>query len=218
MTAPISQVALVMTSGNKTDEPISIGNREALAALYNLADVFLLHNRDILIRADDSVVRVDNEGKTHFLRRARGYAPMPIEVEWQPNEKNVKTSSSLSSLSGSSGNCPSNLIIGSPITCPNQAFATTKNSQSSLPLQNGVKPVNFASNPNSKEASSPLSNVASKVPINFSGMTSNCVMGVGAELKNTICYARPNLNLGASSKLPSSKKLSPCQRICFRLC
>ena len=71
--------ALVMTSGNHTDEPIAIGNREALKKLAPIADVFLLHNRDILIRADDSVVRLSGEGEYHFMRRARGFAPLPLE-------------------------------------------------------------------------------------------------------------------------------------------
>ncbi|WP_285907997.1 carbamoyltransferase HypF [Pseudodesulfovibrio pelocollis] len=71
--------ALVMTSGNLSSEPIALGNREALARLGGLADVFLLHNRDILIRTDDSVVRVNPV--THepvLLRRARGFAPEPV--------------------------------------------------------------------------------------------------------------------------------------------
>ncbi|MUM76295.1 carbamoyltransferase HypF [Pseudodesulfovibrio sp. F-1] len=71
--------ALIMTSGNLSSEPIALGNREALARLYGLADVFLLHNRDILIRTDDSVVRVnpDTAGPI-LLRRARGFAPEPV--------------------------------------------------------------------------------------------------------------------------------------------
>lgn len=53
---------LVMTSGNAGGEPIALGNREALDRLRHIADLFLLHNRDILIRADDSVLRVEGEG------------------------------------------------------------------------------------------------------------------------------------------------------------
>ena len=69
--------ALVMTSGNLSSEPISLGNREALKRLCTIADNFLLHNRDILIRCDDSVVRTNGEG-VQFFRRARGYVPSPI--------------------------------------------------------------------------------------------------------------------------------------------
>jgi len=72
-------LALVMTSGNVSGDPIALGNREALARLSAIADVFLLHDRDILIRADDSVVRVDAQRHAPvFLRRARGYTPRPV--------------------------------------------------------------------------------------------------------------------------------------------
>lgn len=71
--------ALVMTSGNKSGFPIAQGNREALRALAGLADCFLLHNRDIVIRIDDSVVRqLPGENGIEFFRRARGYTPRPI--------------------------------------------------------------------------------------------------------------------------------------------
>ncbi|MGD0797111.1 MAG: carbamoyltransferase HypF [Acidobacteriaceae bacterium] len=71
--------ALVMTSANLSDEPIAIDNAEALARLARIADFFLLHNRDILLRADDSVVQTQN-GRTQFIRRSRGYVPSPIEL------------------------------------------------------------------------------------------------------------------------------------------
>lgn len=71
--------ALVMTSGNAGGEPICLGNREALRRLSAIADVFLLHDRDILIRTDDSVVRVNPAtGAPQFLRRARGFTPRPM--------------------------------------------------------------------------------------------------------------------------------------------
>ncbi len=71
--------ALVMTSGNLSDEPICLGNREALSRLNEAADIFLFHNRDILIRVDDSVLRVlPQTGETQFLRRARGFVPQPV--------------------------------------------------------------------------------------------------------------------------------------------
>ena len=72
---------LVMTSGNPGGEPICLGNREALASLGDMADAFLFHNRDILIRVDDSVVRhLPGRGRL-FYRRARGYVPRPIVLD-----------------------------------------------------------------------------------------------------------------------------------------
>ena len=68
---------VVATSGNRSDEPIAIGNREARKRLRGVADVFLMHNRPIARPCDDSVVRV-SRGGTQVLRRARGYAPLPV--------------------------------------------------------------------------------------------------------------------------------------------
>ena len=70
---------LVMTSGNQSEEPIAIANEDAKARLATIADAFLLHDRDIVARYDDSVVRVAG-GTTVFLRRARGYAPLPLRL------------------------------------------------------------------------------------------------------------------------------------------
>jgi hydrogenase maturation protein HypF len=70
---------LVMTSGNLSDEPIATDNEEALRRLAPIADGFLLHDRDIYSRYDDSVVRVV-EGRTEMVRRARGYAPFPLRL------------------------------------------------------------------------------------------------------------------------------------------
>ncbi len=103
--------ALVMTSGNLSEEPIAIDNDEARTRLNGLADYFLVHNRDILLRCDDSVVRVPADedfaasvavapltsrsktmnrkdrrerqsvGTVHQLRRSRGFVPVPIFLQ-----------------------------------------------------------------------------------------------------------------------------------------
>ncbi len=70
---------LVMTSGNLAEEPLVCGNDEALARLGALADRFLMHDRDIATRCDDSVARVIR-GKPTVLRRSRGYVPRGVAV------------------------------------------------------------------------------------------------------------------------------------------
>jgi hydrogenase maturation protein HypF len=72
-------IALVMTSGNISDEPIVTLNPEAREKLGAVADCFLFHNREIHTRVDDSVARTF-EGKSRVLRRSRGYAPHPIDL------------------------------------------------------------------------------------------------------------------------------------------
>lgn len=69
--------ALVMTSGNQSDEPIVIENNEARERLKGIADFFLFHDRGIYMRCDDSVVRVLG-GRPRPVRRARGYVPVPV--------------------------------------------------------------------------------------------------------------------------------------------
>ncbi len=70
---------LVLTSGNISDEPIAYENSDALARLSGIADYFLLHNRDIYMRCDDSVARV-YEKRPLMLRRSRGYVPQPFRL------------------------------------------------------------------------------------------------------------------------------------------
>jgi hydrogenase maturation protein HypF len=71
--------ALVMTSGNWSEEPIIADNDEALARLRPLVDAFVLHDRPIFMRVDDSVVR-EIRGEERVLRRARGFVPTPIDL------------------------------------------------------------------------------------------------------------------------------------------
>jgi hydrogenase maturation protein HypF len=72
-------IPLVMTSGNNSDEPIAYRDEEAFEQLGEIADYFLVHDRPIHMRCDDSVVRAV-DGKTYQIRRSRGYAPAPLRV------------------------------------------------------------------------------------------------------------------------------------------
>jgi hydrogenase maturation protein HypF len=76
-------LCLVMTSANPGGEPLVIDNDEAVRRLGGIADCLLVHNRDVLVRCDDSVVRSAPAGQTAapvFIRRARGYTPAPIRL------------------------------------------------------------------------------------------------------------------------------------------
>ncbi|HEY6897504.1 MAG TPA: carbamoyltransferase HypF [Rhodocyclaceae bacterium] len=75
----VQPLLLVMTSANPCGEPLVIGNDEAVSRLAGIADAFLLHDRAIVVRCDDSVVRSMPTGP-QFIRRARGYTPRPIKL------------------------------------------------------------------------------------------------------------------------------------------
>ncbi|GAH94873.1 unnamed protein product [marine sediment metagenome] len=76
---------LVMTSGNISEEPIARDNDEALRRLKGIADYFLIHNRDIYSRYDDSVAMVER-GTNQLVRRARSYAPCPIILPFKAKQ------------------------------------------------------------------------------------------------------------------------------------
>lgn len=76
---------LVMTSGNLSEEPIARDNDEALRRLSDIADYFLIHNRDIYSRYDDSVAIVER-GTSQLIRRARSYAPYPIHLPFEARQ------------------------------------------------------------------------------------------------------------------------------------
>ncbi len=79
----VGNIPLVYTSGNKSSIPMSLDNEKIFTQLEDLADMFLLHNRPIFQRADDSVLRI-HETKVKLIRRSRGYVPeyisLPFEV------------------------------------------------------------------------------------------------------------------------------------------
>lgn len=86
--------ALVMTSGNPHGAPICLGNREAKQRLSGMADLFLLHDRDILVRVDDSVVFPAGEDPllhspvpALMVRRARGFVPEPLPLPDRPSRR-----------------------------------------------------------------------------------------------------------------------------------
>jgi hydrogenase maturation protein HypF len=72
-------IPLIMTSGNISEEPIAAENVEALGKLKNICDYFLIHNRDIHSRYDDSVIKIF-DGREMIIRRARGYSPYPVKL------------------------------------------------------------------------------------------------------------------------------------------
>src|SRR6202007_1694492 len=72
--------ALVLTSANLSEEPIAIDNEEAVRKLQGIADVYLVHNLDIVRRCDDSLLRVA-AGRPQMLRRSRGFVPVPVPLE-----------------------------------------------------------------------------------------------------------------------------------------
>jgi hydrogenase maturation protein HypF len=153
--------ALVMTSGNRRGEPICLGNREARIALAGIADAFLFHNRDILVRVDDSVVRPrpawDRDGPgLIFFRRARGFVPRPIGFA--------------ASVTAHGEMCPPQVPActgGIPPPCKVTARRETS------PTQVGRR----------RSGQSPE---ASPDP----GGASPCVFGAGADLKNALCLTR----------------------------
>ena len=90
---------IVLTSGNRSDEPQCIDNADARSRLARIADFFLLHNRDIVNRLDDSVLRVA-AGDARLLRRARGYAPAPLALP-----AGFESSTELLAMGGELKNC-----------------------------------------------------------------------------------------------------------------
>lgn len=113
-TDAISQ--LVMTSGNSSDEPIAADNDEALERLGTIADVFLLHNRQIVLRTDDSIVRIIREEPTVF-RRSRGYVPLsfPLGGPFSLNPAGHDKSNSVNLAAIPPGKPPAVLGVGADL-------------------------------------------------------------------------------------------------------
>ncbi|MCA1828413.1 MAG: carbamoyltransferase HypF [Myxococcales bacterium] len=92
-----ARMPLVMTSGNRCDEPIAHDDGDALERLRGIADLFLVHDRPIHTRCDDSVLRVAG-GSAIFLRRSRGYAPLPLQLPVALGEPSLALGGQLKSV------------------------------------------------------------------------------------------------------------------------
>lgn len=79
-------IPLIMTSGNISEEPIAAENDMALTKLKDICDYFLIHNRDIYSRYDDSVIKIF-DGREMIIRRARGYSPYPVKLDRDTGNK-----------------------------------------------------------------------------------------------------------------------------------
>lgn len=155
--------ALVMTSGNAGGEPISLGNREALARLRHIADLFLLHNRDILIRADDSVVRVEPLPETGF---STGNNP-----QCYPQKNGIPSA------------CSPSLPDGAPAGLPSTSAENVEGEAgnfSSGSLLREAPPLHFF-----RRARGFVPR-----PLELPRDAGRCVLATGAELKNTLCLTR----------------------------
>lgn len=155
--------ALVMTSGNAGGEPISLGNREALARLRHIADLFLLHNRDILIRADDSVVRVEPLPETGFST--------DNNPQRYPQKNGIPSA------------CSPSLPDGAPAGLPSTSAENVEGEAgnvSSGSLLREAPPLHFF-----RRARGFVPR-----PLELPRDAGRCVLATGAELKNTLCLTR----------------------------
>jgi hydrogenase maturation protein HypF len=102
---------VVATSGNLSDEPICTDELEALARLRGIADFFLVHNRPIVRHVDDSIARVMLE-REMIVRRARGYAPLPIFLSVTADMRRLKFKKQIQSEPPHVGGCKTVLAVG----------------------------------------------------------------------------------------------------------
>ena len=159
--------ALVMTSGNAGGEPISLGNREALARLRHIADLFLFHNRDILIRADDSVVRVESSPGEYFST--------DNNPQYYPQKNSIPSASSPSRPNGTSAGIPS------PSAKNLEGWGAgggNLSSENALPRES--PPLHFF-----RRARGFVPR-----PLELPRDAGRCVLATGGELKNTLCLTR----------------------------
>ena len=129
---------LVATSGNLSDEPICIDENDALKRLRDIADFFLVHDRPIVRHVDDSIVRI-MRGRELVLRRARGYAPLPIQMKTEPTSTLAVGAHLKNTVALSVGK---NIFVSQHIGDleTEQAYRAFKNAAADLPRLYDAKP------------------------------------------------------------------------------
>jgi len=161
--------ALVMTSGNISEEPIAIDNTEAVARLHGIADFFLVHNRDVLLRCDDSVARVGPmpENSPPWLRRGKGVVG---SVPTPP-----------SSEAGSRSSCGAYLSEGRSLSA----------NQPAEPQVIVTRIERNSDKPGHGQAIQLLRRSRGYVPVPvFLNQDLPPILAVGGELKNTVCLTK----------------------------
>jgi hydrogenase maturation protein HypF len=176
--------ALVMTSGNISEEPIAIDNAEAVARLRGIADFFLVHNRDVLLRCDDSVVRVSRAVPPLSERRSTGPAPgqseLPAQADAHSGSAAVTCSGDFTSPLGGDGDVKSplrgrSLSAGRPVG-----------------RQLGVNRIDgHLGKPGHGQAVQLIRRSRGYVPVPvFLNQDLPAILAVGGELKNTVCLTK----------------------------
>ena len=186
---------VVATSGNLSDEPICTDERDALARLGGIANLFLVHNRPIVRHVDDSIVRM-MAGRELVLRRARGYAPLPVQLpgRWghsqgsRAGHETSATETSNSSFPLTPALSPRERENPRQLPLQSEGHQTIENRPPSLPLPKGEgRGEGEGDNLQAASPASSDSEGAGNVPRGEGRGRS--VLAVGAHLKNTIALS-----------------------------